>query len=172
MKEADALGIYVVVPGTGTKWGWLPAPGTCTTADECYKVGGVLGWGQRMIQSFQYPNTLAIAIGNEYDMQNPQFMPVIKGYARDLKSYMRMCNEDKVSPTRGSMRNIPLVYASSDDRGDAGVKPKMDYLFCAGNHASVAEAKYPGAFLLTEEGCTKKAYPKETRDWSSVPGFF
>merc|ERR1712007_48311 len=198
MKEADALGIYVVVPGTGTTWGWLPAPGTCKTADECYKAGGVLGWGQEIIQSFNYPNTLAIVIGNEYDMQNPQFMPVLKGYARDLKSYMQMCNTNKDSPTLGRMRNIPLLYASSDDRGDAGVKPKMDYLFCAGNQVSidifglnierycndagpaiykevsdwVAEAKYPGAFLFSEDGCTKKAYPKEPRDWSSVPGFF
>merc|ERR1712007_249287 len=54
-----------------------------------------------------------------------------------------------------------MGYCNSD--GPATYKALSDW---------VAEARYPGAFLLTEDGCTKKAYPHETRDWSSVPGFF
>merc|ERR1712183_554497 len=111
--------------------------GACQNADECYKKGGVLGWGQKIVQRFHYPNTLAIVIGNEFDMQMRPFMPTLKAYARDLKSHMRMCDSHPESPTRGSMRQIPLLYASSDDAGDVFVRTKMTYMFCGSSNVSV-----------------------------------
>jgi len=198
MRAADKLGIYIIAPGTGTVWGWLPGPGACSKSDECYMVGGVLGWGIQIVQKFSYPNTLAIAIGNEFDMQMTQFMPVLKAYARDLKKYMEMCNTEEDSPSKGIMRRIPLLYANSDDRGDQVVRQKMDYMFCGDRSDSidifglnierycdkngpriykdvsdwVGKARYPGAFVFSEDGCTKSAFKGHVRDWSQVPGFF
>lgn len=200
MAEADKLGIYVLVPGTGTTWGYLPGVNACqpATSDGCYKTGGVLGWGQTMLRFFNYPNTLAIVLGNEFDQQLPQYMPVIRAYARDMKSHMDMCDSNSDSPTKGQMRRIPLAYASSDDKGDAGVKPKADYLFCGDAAESVdifglnverwcstaqgpgqynavnkwvTQAAYPGAFMFTEMGCSTEPY-KGARDWAQIPGFF
>mmetsp|Transcript_124341 Transcript_124341/g.398149 ORF Transcript_124341/g.398149 Transcript_124341/m.398149 type:complete len:261 (+) Transcript_124341:209-991(+) len=74
MLEADKLGVYVLAPGTGTTWGWLPGSASaCTpaTADGCYKAGAVLGWGQTIIQRFNYPNTLAIVMGLRSGSQGP-----------------------------------------------------------------------------------------------------
>jgi hypothetical protein len=96
MEAADDLGFYVLVPGTGTMWGYIPRKckghetGTetcCTTSDDCYSKGGVLGWGQNIVQAFNYPNTLAVVIGNELEQQTPEFVPVIRAYARDMKKY-------------------------------------------------------------------------------------
>jgi len=205
MKEADKLGIYVLVPGTGTQWGWLPGTASACkpeTPEGCYKAGGVLGFGQKVVQHFNYPNTLAIIIGNEFDMQMLKFIPLLKAYARDLKAYMEMCDTDKDSPTRGQMRKIPLMYASSDDRGDAGVRPKAEYLFCDSRNSSVdifglnverwcedktgrgeynkinkwvGDGKYPGAFLFSEMGCTQTGLPtsyNKSRTWNQVQDFF
>mmetsp|Transcript_61186 Transcript_61186/g.112117 ORF Transcript_61186/g.112117 Transcript_61186/m.112117 type:complete len:416 (+) Transcript_61186:94-1341(+) len=208
MQEADRLGIYVLVPGTGTSWGWLPntvagchSPDGTPTANDCYKAGGVLGWGQRMVQQFNYPNTLAICIGNEYDQMSPmwRYFGVLKAYARDLKNYMQMCNTDAKSPTKGKMRMIPLAYANSDDGGDYRVKPKAEYLFCGSSGISVdifglnierwcddvggrgayngvnswvRDDKFPGAFMFTEMGCSKYIGYTGARDWAQVRGFF
>lgn len=205
MREADRLGIYVLVPGTGTVWGWLPGQAAACkpeTADGCYKTGGVLGFGQKVVQRFNYPNTLAIVIGNEFDMQMYKFVSVLKAYARDLKRYMDMCDSNAESPTNGLMRRIPLMYANSDDGGDPIVKRKADYLFCDNSSVSVdifglnverwcddvggrgqydhinswvGGRKYPGAFLFSEMGCTKTGLPKAfngSRSWNQVEDFF
>jgi len=202
MLVADSLGIYVVVPGTGTQWGWLPGSASACdpqTASGCYKAGGVLGFGQTMIRQFNYPNTLAIVIGNEFDMQMAKFMPVLKAYARDLKKHMQWCNTEDTSPTKGSMRMIPLMYANSDDRGNSGVIPKADYMFCGSEDVSVdifglnierwcddaggagqystlngiIKAKeYPGAFFFSEMGCSKTNVKGGTRTWTQVKGLF
>eukprot|EP00929_Paragymnodinium_shiwhaense_P033160 TRINITY_DN18258_c0_g1_i1.p1 TRINITY_DN18258_c0_g1~~TRINITY_DN18258_c0_g1_i1.p1 ORF type:complete len:453 (-),score=113.93 TRINITY_DN18258_c0_g1_i1:323-1681(-) len=208
MKAADDLGFYVLIPGTGTVWGYLPrkckhgesgSASCCTTAEECYKNGGVLGWGQTMLQQFNFPNTLAIVVGNEFDQQTPEFMPTIKAYTRDLKKYMNMCDSDTNSPSKGQMRQIPLMYASSDDRGDTAVNAKADYCFCGDSAASVdifglnierfcdpvhgpksydgvqkwvSDGQYPGAFMFSEMGCTKTFYKSGARGWEQVEGFF
>jgi len=100
----------------------------------CYQAGGVLGFGHEIVRHLSYPNTLAIAIGNEFEMQMFPFLPVLKAYARDLKAYMRMCNEDEHSPAKGRMRQIPLMYASADV---PFVWDVADYLFCDGPHVSI-----------------------------------
>lgn len=204
MRKADDLGVYVLVPGTGTLWGFLPNDPAFfhNDANEAYKSGGVLGFGQTMVQKFNYPNTLAIVIGNEFD-QKPSMRPymgVLKAYARDLKSYLSVCNSDNDSPTKGQMRQIPLAYACSDDSGDPGVQPKADYLMCASSSDSidmfglnierwcddsagpgqyqtvndwVAQKSYPGSFFLSEMGCAKNfEYYHGTRSWAQVPDFF
>lgn len=206
MKAADGLGVYVLVPGTGTIWGYLPnqasACGSPPTANGCYKAGSVLGFGQLMIQKFHFPNTLAVVIGNEYDQKHEMwpFQTVVKAYARDLKRYMKMCDTHDDSPTKGKMRHIPLLFASSDDSGDAMVKPKAEYYFCGSSDVSidifglnverwcnpdeghtqygrinswVSAALFPGSFLFTEMGCSKYGGTYSgTRDWKQVPQFF
>jgi len=204
MKKADDLGVYVLVPGTGTQYGYLPIDPTVfdNDANTCYSIGGVLGFGQTMIQKFNYPNTLAVIIGNEFDQKHTMlpYMGVLKAYARDLKSYLSMCNTDDASPTKGQMRQIPLAYACSDDSGDAAVKPKGDYLMCASDSVSVdmfglnverwcddtagpaqyqtindwvAQKNYPGSFFFSEMGCSKNFdYYSGTRSWAQVPDFF
>merc|ERR1719359_1523387 len=133
MQAADQMGVYVVVPGTGIAWGYLPTEpadfgGNDATADKCYKKGNVLGFGQSIVQRFNYPNTLAIVIGNEFVQKHHMwpYISVLKAYVRDLKSYMAMCDSDAESPTKGAMRQIPLMFASSDDLGDPAVKEKAD----------------------------------------------
>lgn len=209
MRKADELGFYVIVAGTGTMWGYLPrrckngqepGPGCAKTAAQCYKNGGVLGFGQTIVQNFNYPNTLAIVIGNEVDQQTPEFLPVIKAYARDLNAYMKMCNTDDKSPSKGHMRQIPLMYTSSDDRGDAADKQKTNYLFC-GNKTDetidifglnierwcddtagritydavndwVNEGNYDGVFMFSEMGCSKTNTANGSRTWKQLEGFF
>lgn len=206
IQEADALGVYLLVPGSGVQWGWLPInPDGCGTGNVtgamCYRAGGVLGWGQTIVQRFNYPNTLAIVVANEFDQRSSmwQFQGVIKAYSRDLKSYMNMCNTNSESPTFGKMRQIPLAFASSDDGGNSRVFPKADYYFCGSSDISidifglnverwcsptpgrieyqnidaiVSERKYPGAFSFTEMGCPDSIFPGGIRGWEQVPGFF
>merc|ERR1712048_509911 len=124
------------------------------------------------------------------------FLSVLKAYARDLKAYMKMCNEDENSPAKGKMRQVPLMYAGAD-------VPQMwtvaDYLFCDGAHVSidifglnferwcedasgkieqdnldklVSEKQFPGAFMLSEMGCGIDQVPDHVRTWNEVPGFF
>jgi len=203
MHTADELGIYVLVPGTGTEYGDIPRWTDCKpqTASGCYKTGGVLGFGQQMLQAWNFPNTLALVIGNENAMFHLEFMPVIKAYARDLKSYMDMCNTNSQSPSHGRMRQIPLMYASADtvyDNQGGGYQEKSQYLFCGNSSVSVdifglnnerwcdssgpaqykeistwvAGQKFPGPFMHSEEGCSINAYPLGYRNWSQLPGFF
>jgi len=207
MKRADELGMYVLVPGTGTTWGYLPidagpAPkGFGGDAQQAYKMGGVLGFGQKMLRYFHFPNTLAIVIGNEFIQTHHMhaFAGVLKAYARDMKSHMRMCNTDKDSLTKGQMRRIPLMYAASDDLGDPMVQPKADYLFCDGRRASVdifglnverwtrddtgpteysrindwvAQKQYPGAFFFSEEGGPIPSQESGVRSWAQARNFF
>mmetsp|Transcript_124340 Transcript_124340/g.398146 ORF Transcript_124340/g.398146 Transcript_124340/m.398146 type:complete len:423 (+) Transcript_124340:209-1477(+) len=184
MLEADKLGVYVLAPGTGTTWGWLPGSASaCTpaTADGCYKAGAVLGWGQTIIQRFNYPNTLAIVMGNEFDMQMLPFIPALKAYVRDLKAHMKMCNTNDASLTKGQMRSIPLMYACSDDRGNEGVFPKADYMFCDteagkvvydGINSFIAGRQYPGSFFFSEMGCSKTNVAGHVRTWTQVHDFF
>jgi len=138
-------------------------------------------------------------IANEVDRQTMyKYAPAfLKAYARDLKAYMQMCDSHADSPTRGQMRNIPLLYAKSDDGGDPKDEAFAQYLFCGSSNVSidifglnierycgpngdeqykqvnkwVAENKFPGAFLHTEEGCSKIPYGG-TRDWAQIHGFF
>jgi len=206
IQEADVLGVHMIVPGSGTTWGWLPInPEGCgsepVTGAKCYKAGGVLGWGQTIVQRFNYPNTLAIIIANEFDQRSSmwQFQGVVKAYARDLKSYMNMCNTNSESPTKGKMRQIPLAFASSDDGGNSRVFPKADYYFCGSSSISIdifglnverwcspaagrieyegidklaSARKYPGAFTFTEMGCSQTIVEGGARKWDQVPGFF
>lgn len=204
MQEADNLGIYVLFPGSGSKWGYLPLdPSGCgspASANGCYKSGGVLGFGQLMIARSNFPNTLGIVISNEIDRQDMYpFAAVLKGYARDLKSHMEMCNTNADSPTRGQMRQIPLVYAKSDNEGNPMLSEYGDYVFCGSANISVdimglnmerfcddtngpreyktvdelvAAKKWPGAFMFAEDGCFKRAFPNNTRDWAQVKGEF
>lgn len=207
MAEADALGVYVLVPGTGLTTGWLPNdpsacvfPNTSTepTANGCYRNGGVLGLGQNVIQRFNFPNTLAIVLANELDYPRMyKYVAFLKAYARDLKTHMLMCNNDTDSPTQGKMRNIPLLYAKSDDGGDPKDEAFAKYLFCGGHNISidifglnnerycssqgaaqyqginkwVTDSKFPGAYMHTEEGCSNIPY-NGTRDWAQIKGFF
>jgi len=209
MRRADDLGVYVIVPGTGVAFGYLPIiPAEFDNdAQTAYEGKGpnpsaVLGFGQRIIQQFNYPNTLAVTIGNEFDQKHEMvpYMGVLKAYARDLKSYLSMCNTEDASPTKGQMRQIPLAYASSDDRGDAAVQPKADYMMCDSASVSVdmfglnverwcddkqgpveyqilnawvAEKNYPGSFFFSEMGCQKNSgFYSGTRTWEQVPEFF
>jgi len=198
MREADRLGVYVVIAGSGTLWGYFPAtPAACGgSLQGCYEVGGILGFGINIVRNFNYPNTLAITIANEIE-QNLQALPVLKAYARDLKSYMGMCNSNTASPTRGSMRQIPLIYSATDTGGS--FLNEADYLFCDEESASIdifglnierwisdeggrqqydmvnagVKAKHwPGAFLHSEEGGPYgKPFPA-VPTWDQIPGFF
>lgn len=132
--------------------------------------------------------------------QTPEFLPVIKAYARDLNAYMKMCNTDDKSPSKGQMRQIPLMYAASDDRGDAADKQKTNYLFC-GNKTDetidifglnierwcddtagkitydavndwVKEGNYDGVFMFSEMGCSKTNTAGGARTWKQLEGFF
>jgi len=190
-----------LVPGVGTTWGYMPGPVECSqhTASWCYRNGNVLGFGQKQLQLYNYPNTLALVIGNELDQQQEDKLPIIKAYARDLRSYMAMCNRESESPSQNKMRQIPLMYASSDAGGDVGFHPKMQYLFC-GNHSVsidifglnierfvdngsgpatyktindwVQEQRFDGAYLHSEEGCGRQAIPDRIRSWAQVKDFF
>jgi hypothetical protein len=132
MREADKLGIYVVVPGSGVQWGTFPGtPAGCDPPmsaglQGCYEKGGVLGFGRMIINNFNFPNTLAIILANEVE-QNMGAMPVLKAYARDMKLWMQECNSNDESPSKGVMRQIPLMYAATDsDTFDE----QAGYLFC------------------------------------------
>lgn len=199
MKEADALGVYVLVPGTGVQDGYLPLSGFGGTAQGCYEQGNVLGLGKTVVQRFgQYPNTLAIVIGNEFLRRDTwAYASVLKAYARDLKIHQEMCNIHADSPAKNQMRRIPLIYAANDDYGDAGSNAKANYLFCGDGSQSVdmyglnverwcqpgpqtiynsinawvGKARYPGAFMFTEMGCFRRAFGG-ARDWAQVRGFF
>jgi len=132
-------------------------------------------------------NTLAIVIGNEF-MLNPgdfRAASVFKAYARDMKAYMKMCNDDEASPSHGAMRQIPLMYAARDfgDKKDAEF---MSYLMCEsadvsidifglnierwcdpdatdaydGIHKMVEAANLPGSFMFSEMGCPQNQVHK------------
>jgi len=140
-------------------------------------------------------------VGNEFDQKSVmrKHLGVMKAYMRDLREHMKTCNTDSESPTKGALRRIPLMYASSDDSGDALVKPKADYLFCDDESGAVdifglnlerwcaddqgkkeydtvnkyvADAKYPGAFFISEDGCTKTSIDGGIRSWAQTLGFF
>jgi len=208
-QEADKLGLYVLMPGTGRTWGFWPAvEKECwevnskgeqyppATPNGCYRHGGLLGFGQEIVSRFNFPNVLAIVIGNEFDQQMSKYMPALKGYIRDLKLFMKMCHENDASPTKGYMRSIPLMYASSDAYGDAADALKAQYLFCGDKEHSVdifglnverwcddtggkiaydgirkwvEEGNFPGAFMFSEMGCHTLAGP---RSWHQVHDFF
>lgn len=203
MHTADQHGIYVVVPGTGTEYGDIPRWADCEpqTANGCYKSGDVLGFGQQMLQAWNFPNTLALVVGNENAMNHLELLPVIKAYARDLKSYMDMCNTYSQSPSYQQMRQIPLMYAAADTSVNTVeyYREKAQYLFCGnwsnsvdifglnnerwctstggareyqGISAWVTEQKFPGPFLHSEEGCSVQAYSAGYRDWAQLPNFF
>jgi hypothetical protein len=144
---------------------------------------------------------LAFILANEVnrDYMFPHFA-MLKGFARDLKSYMNMCNTDAQSPTKGQMRQIPLSFSAADIHGDPGDKILAEYLFCGGNNISidifglnverwcdptqgpiqyhginkwVSDSKFPGAFIFTEMGAPNTCGKYGgARDWGQVPGFF
>lgn len=202
MKEADRLGVYVLVPGSGTEWGYFPGvPEACKPPilqglQGCYEVGGILGWGRTIVDNFHYPNTLAIILANEIE-QNIQALPVLKAYARDLKMYMSMCNSESDSPTNGQMRQIPLMYAATDE--GLATWDEADYLFCGDQAASidifgvnnerwisdaggrtqydetnkiVMARQWPGAYMHSEEGGPYGAPYPAVPTWNQLPGFF
>ena len=87
-KKADELGIYVLAPGTGTEWGYLPIVPTEFDDDpqKAYEMGNVLGWGQSIVRYFNYPNLMAIVVGNEFDQKSEmqKHLGVIKAYIQAL----------------------------------------------------------------------------------------
>jgi len=200
MREADSLGIYVIIAGSGTDWGYFPGlKNSCKDPMDCYKKGGVLGFGRQVVLNFNFPNVFAIVLANEVE-QNIPAMPALKAYARDMKLQMKLCNENKDSPTKGKMRQIPLMYAATDT-GPSFVN-EADYLFCGGAdvsldifglnierwisdeggrseykkvNAQVIAKQWPGAFVHSEEGGpyskTGHPYPKY-RTWNQMKGFF
>lgn len=198
MEKADELGIYVLVAATGSASGYLPS--SFTSAQDCYEVGDVLTLGKQIVQKFNYPNTLAIVIGNEFLSVHKTWsvISVLKAYARDLKAYMDMCHDDADSPSNGVFRKIPLLYASNDESGDALDQQKAAYLFCDSAEVSidifglnierwcsnttsnsydtvqtwVSNAILPGAFLFSEMGCPQTIYPGSVRQWRQVRNFF
>jgi hypothetical protein len=197
MREADRLGIYVLISGSGTQWGWFPGQfSACTggTLQGCYEAGKILQWGRAIVQKFNYPNTLGIVIANEIE-QNIKALPVLKAYARDLKAHMQMCNTDQNSLTNGKMRQIPLLYAATDK---PSFLDQADYLFCgdakdsidayglnierwvsdAGGkpqydivNGQVKNKNWPGAFIYSEEAGPYKT-PDPGRTWNQLPNFF
>lgn len=186
-------------------WGFFPlafdaaAPGGCAgSVQGCYQNGDILGWGRQTVNSYNYPNTFAIVLGNEWD-QNLQAFPVLKAYARDLNYHMTMCNTNDGSATKGYMRGIPLMYASTDG-ADSEILAVADYLFCGDDvqysprinafglnierwiegspgqvqqyetlSSAVLNRSYPGAWFNTEEG---GPISNGQRNWSELPNFF
>mmetsp|Transcript_38977 Transcript_38977/g.61699 ORF Transcript_38977/g.61699 Transcript_38977/m.61699 type:complete len:481 (+) Transcript_38977:72-1514(+) len=147
MQKADSFGIYVLLPASGTVWGWFPGlPAACkppltnSAGDDlngCYdaSAGGILGFGRQMVNNFNFPNVLAFVLANEVE-QNFQAFPVVKAYARDMKEHMKLCNTNKESPTFGKMRQIPLAYAATDI-GNADIMQLTDYLLCDSKDVSL-----------------------------------
>lgn len=197
-EQADKLGIYVLLAATGKLSGFLPSSGF-TNAQDCYQKGDVLTLGKQIIQKFNYPNALAIVIGNEFlGITDFSVISVLKAYARDLKAYMDMCHNDVESPSHGAFRKIPILYASNDDSGDALDMQKAAYLFCDSAEVSidifglnierwctpstnssydsvqnwVSEANHPGAFIFSEMGCPQNIYPGGVRKWHQIYDFF
>jgi hypothetical protein len=152
-----------------------------------------------IVNNFNYPNTLAIVLANEVE-QNMGSMPALKAYARDLKLWMQTCNTHDESPSKGKMRQIPLMYAASDN---AQVYEQAAYLFCENKDVSidiyglnverwcgkpestqdsngkktyddinqkVKEGNWNGAFLHSEEGGPTNAY-YGPRTWSQLKDF-
>jgi len=203
MRKADQLGVYVLIAGSGKTWGYFPddeAMCKPATPQGCYESGNVLGYGRSVIRNFNFPNTLGIVIVNEMERNalgksNILSLPALKAYARDLKSYMMMCNSESDSPTKGHMRQIPLVYAAIDS--GAYLYDEADYLFCGAFNSSidifglnverwvsdvggkqqydiinskVKDRHWPGAFIHTEEGGPLTGVFH--RSWTQIPGFF
>jgi len=200
MREADQLGVYVLIAGSGKSWGYFPADEDCCkppTPQGCYKTGDVLGYGVNIIRNFNFPNTLGIVIVNEME-NNMLALPALKAYARDLKAYMTMCNSFNGSATKGYMRHIPLVYAALDL--GTPLFDEADYLFCGAFNSSidifglnierwmddhagrtqydeinskVKKRMWPGAYIHTEEGGPKDASSGIFhRSWKQIPDFF
>jgi len=201
MREADKLGIYVLVPGSGVTWGYFPGtkdgcvPAISEGLQGCYQHGGVLGFGRMIVANFNYPNTLAIVLANEIE-QNMEALPVLKAYARDMKLWMQTCYSNDESPTKGTMRQIPLMYAATDS--DV-FEEQAGYLFCDGRDVSidiyglnverwvsdgpgkieydkingkVRDAQWQGAFLHSEEGGPNELVPPNPpRTWNQLPDF-
>lgn len=203
MREADRLGVYVLIAGSGKSWGYFPddeAMCKPATPQGCYKAGNVLGYGRNVIRNFNFPNTLGIVIVNEmernaYGKSNIVSLPALKAYARDLKSYMTMCDSHGDSPTKGHMRQIPLIYAAIDL--GSFLYDEADYLFCGAFNSSidifglnierwvsdvpgkqqydlinsnVKKRQWPGAYIHTEEGGPLMGVFH--RSWLQIPGFF
>lgn len=204
MREADKLGIYVLVPGSGVEWGFFPGTedgcyergGVDKGLQGCYEFGGVLGFGRMIVANFNYPNTLAIVLANEIE-QNLKALPVLKAYARDMKSWMQTCYSENDSPSKGTMRQIPLMYAATDSDVFAD---QAGYLFCdspdvsidiyglnverwvndAGGkteydkiNGQVKDGQWQGAFLHSEEGGPNELVPPNpARTWKQLPNFF
>lgn len=197
MREADRLRVYVLIAGSGSSWGYFPdheESCTPTTPQGCYRTGNVLGFGRDIIRNFNFPNTLGIVIVNEME-NNILSLPALKAYARDLKTYMTMCNTFNDSATKGNMRQIPLVYAALDLGTD--LYDEADYLFCGAFNSSidifglnierwmsdeggrtqydminskVKKRMWPGAYIHTEEGGPLEGVFH--RSWKQIPGFF
>lgn len=203
MREADKLGVYVLVPGSGTDWGYFPGlpsgcdPPVAEGLQGCYEgPGKVLGFGRTVVLNFHYPNTLAIVLANEVE-QNAAALPVLKAYARDLKIFMGLCNSNSESPTQGQMRQIPLMYAATDEADH--LYDEADYLFCGSQadsidiyglnnerwvsdaggktqydqiNAAVKARQWPGAFMHSEEGGPYGSPYPAVPTWQQVPTFF
>jgi hypothetical protein len=204
-QKADELGIYVLLPASGRIWGYFPGqptackpPITNSATDDlngCYTVGGILGFGRQIINNFNFPNVLAIALANEVE-QNYQAFPVLKAYARDMKAHMKLCNSDDESPTQNKMRQIPLTYAATDT-GDDALMQLTDYLLCESKGSSldimgvnierwtndaggnqqykqlsekVGKKNWPAAWIHTEEGGPDPSH--KNRNWTQLKGFF
>ena len=112
MALAESLGLYVLVPLTGTVWGYLkadvPSPNCYSDEIDGYgNVGSNLVWNAKaVIAEFSgYPNTLMFVAGNELMLHNggPAF-PCLKALVRDLHAFQSLCE--------ANMRRVPLIYAT------------------------------------------------------------
>jgi len=134
MAKAEALGLYVVVPLTGTDWGFLDAT---RPSPECYS-SVVPGYGnvgsavllnaKRVVSEFsRYSNTLLFTVGNEVVLggmatsTDYSSVPCLKALVRDVHRFQTFCGSQ--------MRRVPLLYAAMD-LGSTKRKLLADYLTC------------------------------------------
>jgi hypothetical protein len=127
MKWAEKLGLYVLIPLTGSGFGKLDA---LKSSPECYT--GQLGeellfYSRSIVRQFsEYPNMLVFEAGNELlniysNAGNGESFPCLKSLIRDVHVFQAGCTS--------SMRRVPLVY-SLEDLGSPSREYVGDYLTC------------------------------------------
>jgi len=177
MNYAESLGLYVVVPLTGSSFGRLDAQ---QGSPSCYtgELGrNLLYFGRSVMKEYSfYHNTLMFAAGNELYLwsQNAQSFPCLKSFVRDLHTWQTGCG--------ASMRRVPLVYAMQDIGSPAreyigeyltSMKESEDdvldifginsYIYCQGfwpwdsnsplYQLNEVYKNYAAPFVVTEFGC-------------------
>ena len=131
-ETAASLGIYVIVPLTGSSGGAILDRGKA--APHCY-TADLFEYGRASLENYlRHPNVLAGMLANEV-MNNEdswKAAPCIRAYARDLKLYMRL----------HAYRRLPLIYAAQHSGiGGAGGDVStmwltLNYLTCKSSSIS------------------------------------